>query len=475
LSEDARRTYETPKTMVTAKKSATELKAEKGEKPLTGSTTVTPEQAKQTVQIGTTKSKIQVRKEATAKAVVKTQPPRSALTKPKNTITDVANDLYVQANFPTVEEQRKAVQTMGISAARNTMFKPKNVSELKARAGLGLIEPIIGGIEDLTLGLTLPSSRSRPATQQVRIIGAIATPSALDYAVGYGLNKLMNTKIGRKIIGKLSQYGDDVAKYFTSDEEKQFNKIIGNIDELKGKDPGEFAEDYKKTIKEIAEYYEKHPQAARQQVILDLEFNKPQYDKFLSNYALDLNVPASTITAYLMRLTTKQQSEYLAENTKLSSTQISDTIEKLRELNKQKIKSDEALVIITEPSVTETEIPIVVPVEDSSIRSIQEQVPAQAQEQEIIQVPAQIEASPVTTPLLRLSKFELEKRRAMNLSLHNGRRMLYRVSYPDLKQVIGPLDARSFPDALGKAQRQRRTAKKLPRTIIVDLIGERKA
>ena len=52
---------------------------------------------------------------------------------------------------------------------------------------------------------------------------------------------------------------------------------------------------------------------------------------------------------------------------------------------------------------------------------------------------------------------------------------MYRVSYPDLKQVIGPLDARSFPDALGKAQRQRRTAKKLPRTIIVDLIGERKA
>ena len=81
---------------------------------------------------------------------------------------------------------------------------------------------------------------------------------------------------------------------------------------------------------------------------------------------------------------------------------------------------------------------------------------------------------PETQRLLGLSRSDVEKRRAMNLSLHSGKKMLYRVNYPDLKQVIGPLEARSLPDALGKAQRQRRTAKKLPRTIIVDLIGERK-
>jgi len=401
----------------------------------------------------------------------KTQPPRSALTKPKNTITDIANDLYVQANFPSVAEQKKAVETMGISAARNTQFKPKNLTELKARAGLGLIEPLIGGVEDLTLGLTLSSSRSRPATQQVRIIGAIATPSALDYAAGYGLNKLMSTSTGRKIIAKLNQYGDDVAKYFTSDEEKQFNKIIGNIDDLKGKDPGEFAEDYKKTIKEIAEYYEKHPQAARQQVVLDLEFNKPQYDKFLSKYALDLDLPASTITAYLMRLTPKQQTEYLAENTKLSSTQISDTIEQLREMNQQRIESDEALVIITEPVIAQTEIPGIAPIEESTTRSAQTQEPASAQEQETVQVTAQTEI-PTVIPILRLNP-QSEERKSINLRLFNGPRERYRVkfTYPKGGKEVITVDARSFPEAVNRAQMARKPNKYPPS--ITDVVRSR--
>jgi len=123
-----------------------------------------------------------------------------------------------------------------------------------------------------------------------------------------------------------------------------------------------------------------------------------------------------------------------------------------------------------------------VSVHDQSVINLAEQASIQeiSQVQDVVQevvpkeIPVEITDPTVITPPLKLSLEDKEKRRAMNLGLHNGRRMLYRVSYPDLKQVIGPLDARSFPDALGKAQRQRRTAKKLPRTIIVDLIGERK-
>ena len=84
---------------------------------------------------------------------------------------------------------------------------------------------------------------------------------------------------------------------------------------------------------------------------------------------------------------------------------------------------------------------------------------------------------PSTTPPLKLSPEDEKKRREMSLSLYRGRVMLYRVNYQyrgDKRETIGPMEARSFSDALGKAQRQRRPNKTLPRVIVVDLIGERK-
>ena len=112
------------------------------------------------------------------------------------------------------------------------------------------------------------------------------------------------------------------------------------------------------------------------------------------------------------------------------------------------------------------------------------EINAQTQEtiQDIIQLPQDtpyppppltpeiIEPSKIT-PILGLGPAEIKKRKEMNLQLFHGAKAKYRVSYPDLKQVIGPLEARSLSDALGKAQRQRKMGKRLPRTIIVELVG----
>ena len=65
----------------------------------------------------------------------------------------------------------------------------------------------------------------------------------------------------------------------------------------------------------------------------------------------------------------------------------------------------------------------------------------------------------------------------MNLSLISGKNQLYRVNYQyrgGKTETIGPLEARSLPDALGKAQRKRSGHKTLPNVITVTFIGEKR-
>ena len=81
------------------------------------------------------------------------------------------------------------------------------------------------------------------------------------------------------------------------------------------------------------------------------------------------------------------------------------------------------------------------------------------------------------TPKLRLTPKQSVKRREMNVLLYRGSKRLYEVEfqYKGTKtETIAPIEARSLPDALGKAQRKRSPNKYLPKTIIINLIGETK-
>jgi len=85
--------------------------------------------------------------------------------------------------------------------------------------------------------------------------------------------------------------------------------------------------------------------------------------------------------------------------------------------------------------------------------------------------------TPTPTPPLPLTPKQRETRRKMTLQLFSGKNKLYRVNYQykgGRKETIGPLEARSLPDALGKAQRVRSGNKTLPTVITVTFIGERK-
>ena len=77
--------------------------------------------------------------------------------------------------------------------------------QMKARVGLALIEPIIGGAEEATFGIgTISQSRNRPATALFRVTGGLLTPTAADAVFNYAIGKMVTGgQKGRKILAKL--------------------------------------------------------------------------------------------------------------------------------------------------------------------------------------------------------------------------------------------------------------------------------
>jgi len=73
----------------------------------------------------------------------------------------------------------------------------------------------------------------------------------------------------------------------------------------------------------------------------------------------------------------------------------------------------------------------------------------------------------------KLSLADQQKRRELNLRLHNGPREKYRVkiSFPHGQSQTLTVEARSFPEAVNKAQRSRRGNRYLPSEVDVERIG----
>ena len=140
--------------------------------------------------------------------------------------------------------------------------------------------------------------------------------------------------------------------------------------------------------------------------------------------------------------------------------------DKADSLNKQFLASGEINDVEYKNIIDETQILI----QPQKIDELQDITP--------ILEPAQIlEVPPKITPPLVLSVKQKKKRRELNLALFSGKKLLYRVNYQykgGRQENIGPLEARSLPDALGKAQRKRTGNKTLPTVITVTFIGEKR-
>jgi len=231
-------------------------------------------------------------------------------------------------------------------------------------------------------------------------------------------------------------------------------------------------------------YYRKNPDAPRQYVINetpetdlfrktidDLGYFDDAYIDMLKNPKgkIDPNLVAS-ILFYLPPKERKKILEDVADyNLEKPVPGLSESVTP---------KPDSAIDTSTDQSPTEDEEEDTTPVpaqdEEETTITTQKTVQETATEEEPEPTP---EEKPIETPPLRLSPKDREKRREMNLSLYRGKKVLYDVNYSfkgGKTQRVGPLEARSLADALGKAQRRRMSNKTLPRVIVVNMIGERK-
>lgn len=286
MSEDARRTYETPKKIASQKKSASELKKEKGEKTLKDS-------GKQPIKykLGKTgKEKRKARKQAiksvatpsaedrkereptpklgkTVKIILpKTAiKPRSALTQPKILYQDIVQGFYDKSGkLPSQSEQIKYLKSQGIENVNK--FKAKSIGEALNRVAYVASEIAGGGFREATLGLTGSIGVEKRRGQVLQITGGLITPSALDYVAGAVATKLSKTKAGQrlitkayhtklKILNKIDDFGitegnlaiiERAPNYieedkFTMDQYRYMNRVFGKISKS-DKAPKEIAE-----------------------------------------------------------------------------------------------------------------------------------------------------------------------------------------------------------------------------------------
>ena len=150
-------------------------------------------------------------------------------TPPKNNINKIADKLYREANFPSKEHRELMIKTHGSVSAARAKTKP-TVKQLKARLGLAVIEPIIGGSQEATLGAI--KVKNRPATDPLRIIGAVATPTAADMAFAYTVTKIAaGGKRGTEILKKLAKLDD--APMWT--DAWRFKNEVRSLEKIAGK------------------------------------------------------------------------------------------------------------------------------------------------------------------------------------------------------------------------------------------------
>ena len=154
--------------------------------------------------------------EARARVAVKPSKPKPILPSQRDvkTIVDVANELYLEAGF--------------VKKTRLDQAPPKaTVEQLKARLGLFLLEPIIGGVQEATFGAIGP--QDRPATAVLRVAGALATPTLADLAVGAVLQKLTITPRARTLLKKIESF---ITEKLDPLDTIKVVKTLGRADEI---------------------------------------------------------------------------------------------------------------------------------------------------------------------------------------------------------------------------------------------------
>lgn len=401
--------------------------------------------------------------------------------KPDTNIVDITQTLFEQSNFPTQTEMRTALEERGLGAKDE--FKPNSVGEALTRFAYATSEAILGGVSEASFGLIETGRRGRgPRATVLQFAGAVATPTALDYAVGWVLSNLGKTIKGRVIIDKIVSRTP-----LELDEVRQWEKFAGP-DGISTSDLRKLPDEKLKDIVEaIAEFYEKNPANkiidARTTLVVPEEvfydefvdyvgFDADEYINFLKTYGDDIPNVDTSIYLTLGKINPSDQkqilddvADYNLNNLVLGDTTTSITPEIIEELSDISKTGDPQEPGFTPPIEEILPDEDIEPIEAPPIQ-IQEPVLGEPAPQEPIIEPTPEDPIPPPIPFKQKSK----ARQKINLRLFRGPKIKYRVvhSYRDSTKTSITVPAQSIPEAISKAEGTRKINKRLKEVNITE-------
>jgi len=377
----------------------------------------------------------------------------------------------------------KLTKQAGFVRKTGLLQKPTKptVKQLKARLGLLVIEPILGGAQEATIGIPTVKGAAKPATSVLRIAGAVATPTPADFVAGWAFSKAGVTEVGRRALKKMEKFlldiGDPIFPKLTPAElaeVRQWEKLGGGLTNLRR--TAKKSPEILKTVEQISDFYKKNPaqfsagaSVIPEEVFIFQNFAR-EYDfevddliNFI-NKNDDLFSDGTLINGLVGVLNPSDVKKVVKKTTTLPSEVIDDLVEQRREFTPPGEKPEAAPPIPVDDPTPVPPIPI--EIQEPVIDDPPPPPPV------IIQDPPPVE--PVIqetppTPPITLNKRQREMRRGLNLRLFRGKKSMFRVSFFFSRSIseVKNVEARSFVEAVNKAQRQRKPRKKQPRLIDV--------
>ena len=386
-------------------------------------------------------------------------------------IQKASDHLYDRSGFPSKEKVKKYLEEKkpATGFVSGSPFAPKTVEEFLARIGYVTTQATIGGVQEITFPASWSIAKPKRESDIIaRMVGGILTPSPLDYAAMKIMSKLTKTVKGSKLLAK---FADEGAPQFTAEEARMWEKIKGksgySTEELRAAGRKVF-----RKIDDMAEYYKKYPERATAgaavipepvQEYWDLIDDLGWDDEYILTNYLKKNIDdisAPVLTNMFLGLTDTGRTQ------PVTKPQLDSYVDRQDKYVFQIPKKGEILDLKPDLSVEpvevleEEQIPTVTP------KTTPKQIPKP--EPVIITEPAIEEPLPpeevTPTPIIPKTKREKEKLRRFKLQLFNGPKTTFKVrfDYPRGPSQTLMVEARSFVEALNKAQRKRRSNKYHP-------------
>lgn len=404
----------------------------------------------------------------------------------------IIQDYYDKSNYPTEEELKEQIEKHGYSG--RFKFKPNSIEEAVARVGYITTELIGGGVREATLGLSGSlGAEKRKGGRTIQAIGGLLTPTPLDYACAAVLNKLGVTRAGRRFIQKITETPLDEKLVFNTKEEaealRQFEKIVGKS----GISTSDLRKVGKKLpkLEEVIGNYEVTEQTGKTllkkrrgvaSILPSLKQETIQYkklvddwwepdsyidflksDEYLPKLGIENDVPAGL----LLFTDLKTREKALKEVAKIDVPTINERIEYIDGQQKMLMDRPDAntkpvKVLIQELENIKTNLDTYSDTEDIGKQDDDEPtitIPFEP----VVDVPEPPPDFPEPTPPIVLTDKEKKERKKIYLRLFQGSIQVYRVrfNYGSRSDSVN-VKARSFSEAVNKAQMKRSGSKKLP-------------